>query len=94
MILIICDVGDEVIVRGTLTQEDGTPVAGAAVTASVITPAGVTQNLGAATDEGGGVYAVTVIPDASGSWELRMTSAAPTTSAAQGIIFVRETRFV
>lgn len=94
MSLIICDVGDSLTVRGTLKDENGTPLAGASVTARVISPVtGSETALGAATDEGAGVYSVTFDPSAPGSWPFRMESAAPAKAAAEGVIYVRETRF-
>jgi hypothetical protein len=93
-ILIQCDVGDAVVVRGTLTDEDSLPVTGATVTARAIAPgATVETDLGACTEEGAGVYAVVLEPDAPGSWLVRMESADPEKSAAEGIVYARETRF-
>ncbi len=93
-ILIQCDVGDAVVVRGTLTDEAGNPVTGAGVTARALAPGATTEtDLGAATDEGAGVYAVVLEPDAPGAWLVRLDSADPEKAAAEGIVYARETRF-
>jgi nitrogen fixation protein FixH len=93
-ILIQCDVGDAVVVRGTLTDEAGDPVVGADVTARAIAPGATAEtDLGACTDEGEGVYAVVLEPDVAGAWHVRMESADPEKAAAEGIVYARETRF-
>lgn len=93
MSLIECDKGDVIVVRGTLTDEDGTPVTNATVTARAIPPSGTEESLGSADHEGAGVYAVNLEPDEEGRWEVRFDSAAPTKAAAEGVVYVRETRF-
>lgn len=93
-ILIQCDVADAIVIRGTLTDEDGATVAGATVTARAFAPGDAAEtDLGAAADEGAGVYSVTLEPDAPGRWEIRMESAAPNKAAAEGVVYVRESRF-
>lgn len=94
-ILIQCDVADAVIVRGTLTDEAGDPVTGATVTARAFAPGDAEETaLGSATEEGStGVYAVTLEPDAPGSWLVRVESAAPHKAAAECVVYVRESRF-
>jgi hypothetical protein len=93
MSLITTDIGDVIIVRGTLTDEAGDPVVGATVTARALTPAGVEQDLGDADDEGAGVYSVTLEPTTAGRWQVRFDSASPAQAAAEGIVHVRESRF-
>ena len=90
--LIECDVGDVIVVRGTLLDEAGDPVVGATVTARTL-HAGAEDDLGDATDEGDGVYSVLVTPDAAGAWQVRMDAAAPAQAAAEGIIDARQTSF-
>lgn len=92
-ILIQSDIDDAVIIRGTLTDEAGAAVVGADVTARRINPSGTEASLGAATDEGAGVYSVTLEPDASGYWLVRFEAAAPHKAAAECVVFVRESRF-
>lgn len=92
MSLIDCDIGDELLIRGTLTDEAGDPVSGAAVTARVL-HGDVETPLGPAADQGGGVYSVTFAPTASGTWHVRFDSADPNLAAEEGIIGVRATRF-
>ena len=94
MSLIETDIGDSLVVRGTLTDEAGAAVTGATVTARSIDPAGTEASLGPATEEGTtGVYAVTFEPDAAGTWLIRLESAAPNKAAAEGTVYVRATRF-
>lgn len=90
--LIECDIGDRVIVRGTLTDEAGDPVEGASVTARTL-HADEETDLGAATDEGSGVYSVTVEPDDHGKWTVRFDAADPTLAAEEGTIWVRRSGF-
>lgn len=93
MSLIEIDLGDSVTVRGTLTDEDGQPVTGATVTARVMPPSGTEEALGSAEDEGAGVYSITVTPDESGPNWVRLESAAPYLAAAEGVVYVRQSRF-
>ena len=92
-ILIQADIDDAVVIRGTLADEAGAAVEGATVTARSISPSGTEASIGAATDEGEGAYSVTLEPDASGYWAVRMESAAPNNAAAECIVYVRESRF-
>ena len=93
MILIQCDIGDSVAVRGTLQDEAGAAVTGATVTARVIPPSGTEASLGAADDLGDGRYEVTFEPTESGHNLIRFDSASPATAAEEGVVFVRESRF-
>lgn len=95
MTLVICNLGSPVTVRGTLTEEDGTVVTGATVTAEALAPGSSTPTaLGAASDDGDGVYSVTFEPDTSGHWLVRFESASPSKAASpDGLVVVRETRF-
>lgn len=93
MSLIETDIGDSIVVRGILTDEADAAVEGAAVTARVIPPSGTEESLGSAADDGDGVYSVTLDPDEAGTWLIRFESAAPSKAAAEGIVYVRETRF-
>lgn len=91
--LITCDIGDQVIVRATLIRTDtDQPVTGADVTARTLHE-NTETSLGAATDEGDGVYSATVTPDASGRWDVRFDSASPNRAAEEGVIWVRSTSF-
>lgn len=93
-ILIECDLGDVVRVRGTLTDEDGNAVTGATVTARVIPPGGTEASLGAATEDGStGVYEVDFEPTVSGHNLIKFDSDDPEQAAAEGVVYVRETRF-
>lgn len=93
MSLIICDKGDVIAVRGTLRDEAGDAITGASVTARSISPAGAEASLGTATHEGNGVYKVLLEPGAAGAWQVRFDAAAPSKAAAEGIVYVRESRF-
>jgi uncharacterized protein YfaS (alpha-2-macroglobulin family) len=92
VILIIADVGDSVVVRGTLKDEDGTPITGATVTARVVPPDGTEVNPDV-DEEGAGVYSVVLDLDAPRRWAVRLESAAPELAAAEGIVYVRRTEF-
>lgn len=92
--LIECDLGDSIKVRGTLVDEDGAAVTGATVTASVLPPSGTEASLGSASEVGStGVYEVTFDPTESGHNHVRFESASPKKAAAEGVVFVRESRF-
>lgn len=92
-ILIQGDIDDALVIRGTLTDEAGDPVVGATVTARSISPSGTEASMGTVTDEGAGVYSAVLEPDESGSWLVRMVSAAPNKAAAEGAVYIRESRF-
>ena len=92
--LIECDIGDSIKVSGTLVDIDGVAVTGATVTASVIPPSGTEASLGSVSEVGStGVYEVTFDPTESGHNLIRFSSATPKKAAAEGVVFVRESRF-
>lgn len=93
MTLITCDIGDVVILRGTLKDEEGTPVAVAEVSARAMLN-GVETALPAVTHEGAGVYAVRFEPDEAGAWAVRMESASPAKAAEEDVVQVRSTAFI
>lgn len=93
-ILVRTDIGDRLTIRGTLTDEGGNVISGATVTVSVIPPSGTETSLGTAAEDGStGVYEVSYDPAEAGSTLVRFESAAPNKAAAEGVIFVRESRF-
>jgi len=92
--MLTCDVGASIVVTGTLKDAAGTNVVGATVTVKVIKGDGTQQTLGEATDNGDGTYSLDVDLDISGTWAFRFESATPDKAASEGIIWVRETRFV
>lgn len=92
--LIEVDVGDAVVIRGTLTDEAGDPVTGAAVSARALAPGAAESSLGAATEEGtSGVYRVSLAITLPGRYEVRMESEEPNMAAAEGAVYARATRF-
>ena len=95
MSLIEITIGNELILRGTLVDDQGAPLTGADVTVSVVPPSSTTEEvLGTAVEEGtSGVYALVWEPDEEGSWFVRMDAAAPDTASAEGTVYVKESRF-
>lgn len=87
------DVGDTVIIRGHLTDEDGDPIEGAKLEARAAHSIDVTKQLGEATDEGDGVYSAALTPDTHGRWRVRMEASDPAV-AKEATMHVRRSPFV
>lgn len=92
-VLIECDIGDTVVVTGTMTDLNDQPVPGATVTARALHGTSAAIPLSPVTDQGGGLYSVEFTPTIAGQWHIRFDCAQQPTVAEEGIVSVRRTRF-